>query len=131
MFDDMDAPTVVKEIQETMDVDDPEISFKNLIDCRLNIEYNSATKRHNMSAVVQTLVTVEDETRAVAKLKLNVIYDSMIILYGVTEAMVNAKVETSKTIWKAINPLPLEHACTVALVRSQQAQMSIGNELQW
>ncbi|TVU51530.1 hypothetical protein EJB05_02965, partial [Eragrostis curvula] len=42
MFDDMDAPTVVKEIQETMDVDDPEISFKNLIDCRLNIEYNSA-----------------------------------------------------------------------------------------
>ncbi|TVU51534.1 hypothetical protein EJB05_02969, partial [Eragrostis curvula] len=59
------------------------------------------TKRPNMSAVVQTLVTVEDETR---------------------EAIVNAKVETSKTIWKAINPLPVEHACTVALVRSQQAQ---------
>ncbi|KAK3139625.1 hypothetical protein QOZ80_5AG0386420 [Eleusine coracana subsp. coracana] len=80
MFAEMDTRVVVKMIQDKMHAGDQETCFKDLIDSRLNCEFNRVqakamlkiavscleedrAKRPNMSSVVQALLSVEDETR--------------------------------------------------------------------
>ncbi|KAK3139626.1 hypothetical protein QOZ80_5AG0386430 [Eleusine coracana subsp. coracana] len=80
MFAEMDTRVVVKMIQDKMHAGDQETCFKDLIDSRLNCEFNRVqakamlkiavscleedrAKRPNMSSAVQALLSVEDETR--------------------------------------------------------------------
>ncbi|XP_062202768.1 putative receptor protein kinase ZmPK1 [Phragmites australis] len=80
LFAEMDTRMLVKAIQERMELSDKETCAKDLIDHRLNGEFNSVQakamlkiavscleedrgKRPNMSSVVQALISVEDEAR--------------------------------------------------------------------
>jgi hypothetical protein len=80
MLAEMDTRVVLKVIREKMDSDDEDACFRDLIDDRLNGEFNRVqakamlkvaiscleedrAKRPNMSCVVQALISVHDETR--------------------------------------------------------------------
>jgi hypothetical protein len=82
MLAEMDTRVVLKVIREKMNSDDEDACCKDLIDDRLNGEFNrlqanamlkvaiscleeDRAKRPNMSCVVQTLISVHDETRVV------------------------------------------------------------------
>ncbi|TVU51529.1 hypothetical protein EJB05_02964, partial [Eragrostis curvula] len=55
MFAEMDTRIVVKAIQEKMDADDQETCFTDLIDCRLNGEYNRAQAKAMLKIAVSCL----------------------------------------------------------------------------